>query len=67
MISPATAVAVPAAGSPTKTVVLDTSVLVADPGAIHEFAACALKVPLTVIEELDGLNGPDRRGGPTGA
>ncbi len=39
----------------TKTVVLDTSVLVADPGAIHEFAGCALKVPLTVIEELDGL------------
>ena len=39
----------------TKTVVLDTSVLVADPGALHEFAGCALKVPLTVIEELDGL------------
>jgi len=39
----------------TKTVVLDTSVLVADPGAIHEFSGCALKVPLTVIEELDGL------------
>ncbi len=39
----------------TKTVVLDTSVLVADPGAIHEFAGCALKVPLTVVEELDGL------------
>jgi len=39
----------------TKTVVLDTSVLVADPGALHEFAGCALKVPLTVIEELDSL------------
>ena len=39
----------------TKTVVLDTSVLVADPAAIHEFAGCALKIPLTVIEELDGL------------
>ncbi len=39
----------------TKTVVLDTSVLVADPGALHEFGGCALKVPLTVIEELDGL------------
>jgi PhoH-like ATPase len=39
----------------TKTVVLDTSVLVADPGAIHEFSGCALKVPLTVVEELDGL------------
>jgi PhoH-like ATPase len=41
--------------APTKTVVLDTSVLVADPGAISEFAGCALKVPLTVVEELDGL------------
>src|SRR3954467_15349046 len=53
--SPATAV--PSAGVEelTKTVVLDTSVLVADPGAIHEFSGCALKVPLTVIEELDGL------------
>ncbi|MGI8684638.1 MAG: PhoH family protein [Acidimicrobiales bacterium] len=39
----------------TKTVVLDTSVLVAEPGALHEFAGCALKVPLTVIEELDSL------------
>jgi PhoH-like ATPase len=43
------------AGTLTKTVVLDTSVLVADPGAIHEFSGCALKVPLTVVEELDGL------------
>ncbi len=42
-------------GTITKTVVLDTSVLVADPAAIHEFAGCALKIPLTVIEELDGL------------
>ena len=39
----------------TKTVVVDTSVLVADPGALQEFSGCALKVPLTVIEELDGL------------
>ncbi|MEO6120843.1 MAG: PhoH family protein, partial [Acidimicrobiales bacterium] len=44
----------------TKTVVLDTSVLVADPGAIHGFGGCELKIPLTVIEELDGLkNRPD--------
>lgn len=43
------------ADTPTKTVVLDTSVLVADPGAVHEFSGCALKVPLTVVEELDGL------------
>jgi PhoH-like ATPase len=39
----------------TKIVVVDTSVLVADPGALLEFEGCALKVPLTVIEELDGL------------
>ena len=38
-----------------KIVVLDTSVLVADPGALQEFDGCALKIPLTVIEELDGL------------
>ncbi|MGH9178311.1 MAG: PhoH family protein [Acidimicrobiales bacterium] len=44
-----------AAGLLTKTVVLDTSVLVADPGALHQFEGCALKVPLTVVEELDGL------------
>jgi PhoH-like ATPase len=44
-----------AAGVLTKTVVLDTSVLVADPGALHQFEGCALKVPLTVVEELDGL------------
>ena len=43
------------AGSLAKTVVLDTSVLVADPGALREFEGCALKIPLTVIEELDSL------------
>jgi len=58
--SPATAAPVATSGgaavpTETKIVVLDTSVLVADPGAVHEFAGCALKVPLTVIEELDGL------------
>jgi PhoH-like ATPase len=48
------------APAPTTTVVLDTSVLVADPGALAAFAGCAIKVPLTVIEELDGLrNRPD--------
>ncbi|MGH9181612.1 MAG: PhoH family protein, partial [Acidimicrobiales bacterium] len=31
------------------------SVLVADPGAIDSFGGCELKIPLTVIEELDGL------------
>ncbi len=43
------------AGSIAKTVVLDTSVLVAEPGALSEFEGCALKIPLTVIEELDSL------------
>ena len=44
----------------TKTVVVDTSVLVADPGAIGEFEGCAVRIPFTVIEELDGLKGrPD--------
>jgi PhoH-like ATPase len=42
-------------GAPMKTVVLDTSVLVADPASISEFASCALRLPLTVVEELDGL------------
>ena len=40
--------------------VLDTSVLIADPGCIGSFADVDLVVPLTVIEELDGLkNRPD--------
>jgi len=42
-------------GATVQTIVLDTSVLVADPGAIGEFSGCALNIPLTVIEELDGL------------
>lgn len=36
-------------------VVLDTSVLVADPGCITSFGDVAVVIPLTVIEELDGL------------
>jgi PhoH-like ATPase len=36
-------------------IVLDTSVLVADPGCLASFAGCAVVVPLTVVEELDGL------------
>ncbi|MGH9154074.1 MAG: PhoH family protein [Acidimicrobiales bacterium] len=55
MISPTTDLVAPVSGPLTKTVVLDTSVLVADPGAIFEFGGCSLKIPLTVIEELDGL------------
>ena len=34
---------------------LDTSVLVADPGCLAAFTGCAVVVPLTVVEELDGL------------
>ncbi len=36
-------------------IVLDTSVLVADPSALHAHAGAELVIPLTVIEELDGL------------
>lgn len=36
-------------------VVLDTSVLVADPGCFHTFYGCDVVIPLTVVEELDGL------------
>jgi PhoH-like ATPase len=36
-------------------VVLDTSVLVADPGCLTEFRGNDVVVPLTVVEELDGL------------
>lgn len=50
---------------PTKVVVLDTSVLVADPSALQQFEGCALKIPLTVIEELDGLKARVDGVGPT--
>jgi PhoH-like ATPase len=36
-------------------IVLDTSVLVADPGCIHGFGDADVVIPLTVIEELDSL------------
>ena len=36
-------------------VVVDTSVLIADPGCIHNFGDVDVVIPLTVIEELDGL------------
>jgi len=36
-------------------IVLDTSVLIADPTSIHAFPGCAVVIPLTVVEELDGL------------
>lgn len=36
-------------------VVVDTSVLIADPSIVRSFAGRALVIPLTVIEELDSL------------
>ncbi len=36
-------------------IVLDTSVLVADPGCLSSFGDTDVVIPLTVIEELDGL------------
>jgi PhoH-like ATPase len=42
--------------SDTRTrVVLDTSVLIADPSCLHDMGEVDLVIPLTVIEELDGL------------
>lgn len=35
--------------------VIDTSVLIADPGCINNFGDVDVVIPLTVIEELDGL------------
>ena len=36
-------------------IVLDTSVLIADPSCLHSFPQCDVVIPLTVVEELDGL------------
>jgi len=42
--------------SPHRTrVVLDTSVLIADPNCLSAYPNCAIVIPLTVVEELDGL------------
>jgi PhoH-like ATPase len=44
------------APAPVRTrVVLDTSVLIADPACLAAYPGCDVVVPLTVIEELDGL------------
>lgn len=51
--SPRTKAPTPHAGA-RGTIVLDTSVLVADPMCIHAFEDVDLVVPLTVVEELDG-------------
>jgi PhoH-like ATPase len=45
----------PAESDTRRCVVLDTSVLVADPEALHGFPGCDVVLPLTVVEELDGL------------
>ena len=36
-------------------VVIDTSVLIADPACLHSMGEADVVIPLTVIEELDGL------------
>ena len=41
----------------TTRVVLDTSVLIADPACLHSMGQADVVIPLTVIEELDGLKG----------
>jgi len=46
--------AAPSSATRTK-VVLDTSVLIGDPGCLDSFAGCDVVIPFTVIEELDGL------------
>ncbi len=43
-------------GTATRTrLVLDTSVLIADPACVLDFRDADVVVPLTVVEELDGL------------
>ncbi len=54
--SPATSEGGEPTGAPPRVrVVLDTSVLVADPASIHAFGDADVVIPLTVIEELDSL------------
>ncbi|MEM8619218.1 MAG: PhoH family protein [Actinomycetota bacterium] len=43
-----------AAGQRTR-LVLDTSVLISDPSCVSAFSDCDVVIPLTVVEELDGL------------
>ena len=45
----------PLMGGVRTRVVLDTSVLVGDPGCLDGFAGCDVVIPFTVIEELDSL------------
>lgn len=54
--SPASSVVPPDGGTASRTrIVLDTSVLVSDPTCVLEFRDVDVVIPLTVIEELDGL------------
>jgi len=53
--SPSLTAGGPPPGGVRTRVVLDTSVLVADPGCITSFGDVDIVIPLTVIEELDGL------------
>jgi len=43
----------PEPSSPRRTYVLDTNVLLYDPGSLHAFAEHDLVLPITVIEEID--------------
>ena len=47
--------ATPASARQRTRLVLDTSVLVADPSCLHGFGEVDVVIPITVIEELDGL------------
>ncbi|MBV9593681.1 MAG: PhoH family protein [Actinobacteria bacterium] len=48
-----TATSMPASGSPLRTFVLDTSVLLSDPGALGRFGEHEVVLPLVVISELE--------------
>jgi PhoH-like ATPase len=45
----------PAVDETTTRIVVDTSVLIADPHCVKSFGQAALIIPLTVVEELDSL------------
>jgi PhoH-like ATPase len=55
MTATVSSVSSPLPGSADRIHLLDTSALVADPDALEAYPGSALVVPLTVIEELDGL------------
>jgi len=53
--SPGPSVVQPTAVVPRTRLVLDTSVLIADPSCVTTFDGADVVIPLTVVEELDGL------------